>query len=312
MSTYYRLINFQYSFLLLIIAIFYEITNVNSMSCNWVKGNMPAIGSYSSLAYGNGTFVAITDIALGFYNGSGAYSRDGINWHPTIISPKFEWGYIGWTGIAYGAGKFVAVGSGGIAYSANGIDWRQNVMLNLTLESVVYANGKFVAVSYDISASSIDGIKWQTYNLNPSQYIVGYGAGKFVAFGGYSNITAYSMDGINWNETAMPSMQSWCSVAYGNGKFIMISCTMSCNAYSTDGITWNAVNYSEGNMRSITYGGGLFVTVSDIGARYSADGINWSSAAHMPSSLGSLWNDVIYADGKFVAISDDRSAVCQP
>jgi hypothetical protein len=116
------------------------------------------------------------------YKGVFAYSADGINW------TAGSFGSDSWIDIAYGAGKFVAVGSTGVgAYSTDGINW---------------------------TTTTLPSGNW---------YGIAYGAGKFVAVG-FTGVGAYSTDGINWTTTtALPSSAGyWESVVYGNGRFVAV------------------------------------------------------------------------------------------
>ena len=68
---------------------------------------------------------------------------------------------------------------------------------------------------------------------------------------------------------------------------------------------WNAVTAPEANdWRSVTYGAGKFVAISDVGTNrvmYSTDAINWTVTA---ASEDKAWKSVTYGDGKFVAVAD--------
>ena len=162
-----------------------------------------------------------------------------------------------WQSIAYGDGKFVAVGFahdewGAInvaAYSEDGIDWN---IIELPVSAgwsyVTYGGGKFVAVAVigqnwedsNIAIYSEDGINWTQTELPASAEwkSVAYGDGKFVAIDSYdTNIAAYSEDGINWTQTELPVTASWQSVTYGDGKFVAVAYGYFA-AYSTDGINW--------------------------------------------------------------------------
>ena len=137
-------------------------------------------------------------------------------------------------------------------------------------------------------------------------YSVCYGNGKYVAVcGGYSfsNIMAYSTDGINWTQGTMPSSQDWRSVCYGNGKYIAVCNSPNIMAYSTDGISWTQGTMpSSKQWYSVCYGNDKFVAISyssNIMA-YSTDGISWTEG-NMPSSEG--WRSVCYGNDKFVAIA---------
>ena len=122
---------------------------------SWETGTMPEF-TCESMAYGDGMFVAIGD-------GRGAealYSADGITWNETSIPinlrlPNSNQGpndTISFEQIAYGDGKFVALGSrsNNAIYSFDGITWLAH-KLPSPLEdkkwnSIAYGNGRFVAV----------------------------------------------------------------------------------------------------------------------------------------------------------------------
>lgn len=66
-------------------------------------------------------------------------------------------------GLAYGNGRFVAVGDKRISYSDDGQDWKNVSVPGKSLFSVTYGNGKFVAVgSGGTILTSTDGQAWDT------------------------------------------------------------------------------------------------------------------------------------------------------
>lgn len=224
----------------------------------------------------------------------------------------------GWPSIAYGNGKFVAVGGAQptyyAAYSLEGITWNITTLPKyIQPRSIAYGNGKFVVVeghdSYsDIhyAAYSSDGITWNTTTLpkDIQTSCIAYGNGKFVAIGSGTDKAIYSSDGITWNETTLPSSGAWSSIAYGNGKFVAIMNYSDKVIYSSDGITWNETTLLN-NLRAsdITYGGDKFVVVSYFDSRrsaYSTDGITWNEAVF--SLFDASAEIVAYGDGKFVAL----------
>ena len=76
-------------------------------------------GSWNSVKYRDGLFVAVGNAVQG--NGRIAYSTNGINWSEVNV------GTSGWQDIAYGNGKWIAVGgesnTARVAYSDNGMNW---------------------------------------------------------------------------------------------------------------------------------------------------------------------------------------------
>ena len=135
---------------------------------------------------------------------------------------------------------------------------------------------------------------------------IAYGNGRFVAISQNHKI-AYSDDGINWNFLSDLSF-NMNSIEYGNGKFIMVG---SGIYVSSNGIDWS-------HMSSPYYGGKIkylnnkFIFLGDdssgdgVGG-ISVDGITWSYGS-LNSPLGSLWIDVAYGAGYYVAISNSTSS----
>lgn len=102
---------------------------------------------WNSITYGNGRFVALDNSAGA--TTKAAYSFDGISWYESEISTG------DFTKISYGAGVFLATGTGNlVAKSADGKVWRtvndDSTAFTTTVtgnwESSAYADGKWVVV----------------------------------------------------------------------------------------------------------------------------------------------------------------------
>jgi polyisoprenoid-binding protein YceI len=234
-------------------------------------------GWWSDVAYGDGTFVT-----GGFYSTDGGLTWKGNN--PTNY-------YIC---VTYGSGKFVAAGeTSSVAYSIDGgKTWIEKTLPydQCAWYDIIFADGKFVAVGVDYNESqghaiySIDGIEWTAVEILDPAYRWGgvtYGNGKFIVVS-MAKVAAYSSDGINWIQTALPAEAEWLDVTYGNGMFVAVGLQSSVDAgesdwsyrgiaaYSTDGVTWREgvlpggdPEYSNNNipLRGVTYGDGTFVAV---------------------------------------------------
>jgi len=217
--------------------------------------------------------------------------------------------------IAYGGGRFVAVGDDGqITYSLDGVTWTAATTSynNLTINCVAYGGGRFVAGGDFAYASAMpartflayssDGVIWTTVDVsgeftNPRSGRVGGitsiaydGNGRFVAGAHYGQI-AYSSDGITWTAVADSTFDEYSytlHIAYGGGRFVAgTGVNAATIAYSTDGgVTWTAVAdrpFGTGDphtsgMNGIAYGNGRFVAVGDKGQMaYSANGAAWTA-----------------------------------
>ncbi len=215
------------------------------------------------------------------------------------------------TSVAYGNGRFVAVGSGGSMRSSDGINWTYNAAPSGTMSGITFAKGLFVAVGSSSIFTSPDGITWtaRSVSRNIDLTSITFGNGMFVALGGLSSESVMtSPDGINWTfRTAFASYNDWNSVTYGNGLFVAVHDYGSINNVMTspNGITWTNRNGASTNTwKSVTYGNGLFVAVSNSGTgnrvMTSPDGITWTSRT---SAADNNWFGVTYGNGLFVAVS---------
>lgn len=185
-----------------------------------------------------------------------------------------------------------------------------NIKLPLSSQcnAIAYGGGKFVAVSYGSTAAySVNGINWAETTLpsTANRKSVTYGNGKFVTVDYHGNVT-YSTDGVNWTVVEPPTTANWDSIAYGGGKFVAVA-VMNSMMYSTDGISWTDVRISN-YPYTVAYGNGKFVVASanNVKAKYSSDGINWEYSDEV--SKGS-WDTITYGDDKFVAIGNSSTAI---
>ena len=246
-----------------------------------------AIAYGNDTFYGNGTFV----IGTGMSNTGGgriAYSDDGgESW--TIIREgvglNMPLSVLGGSSsvkaIAYGGGRFVAVGDDrNIAYSPDGENWTRSSIPNEVINEIstiaydAYDDGRFVAGGSGI-AYSFDGISWTRATAWPSGWTVndiayGYGKGRWVAgCNGFTGSIAYSDDGgENWTAvTGSPFKLGVNAIAYGDDRFVAASIygNISQIAYSTDGENWTLITDSAPKIYDIAYDGlnGMFVAVGE-------------------------------------------------
>ncbi|MDR1869003.1 MAG: hypothetical protein LBQ82_03355, partial [Treponema sp.] len=171
---------------------------------------------------------AKTDVANHTGNPCSVCGYDSLqNW--TAVTDSTIWEYIFGTvdinAIAYGNGKFVAVGGQGkIATSANGAIWT-------AVEDSKFDLSYIYAIAYGSAGNA---------------------GNRFVA-GGMNGRMAYSDDGENWSAVADSTFPSTDSsngysliinaIAYGNNKLVAVGGDGKM-AYSDDGETWAEVTDS--------------------------------------------------------------------
>jgi len=240
--------------------------------------------------------------------------------------------------IAYGNGKFVAGGVGGmIATSTDGVTWTtianaSNPLYGKNLYAIAYGNGKFVAASSyhgNTFGYSMDGISWTKvvddsifytgpdYNKDPVDIAgIAYGNGKFVAGSWYGKMAYSTNDGATWTAVVNASNPFYVNetkysgnliqaIAYGNGKFVAVGDNGKM-AYSSDGINWTATDSKFGTtpINGIAYGNNTFIAVGVSGKMaYSSDGVNWTAVTDSKFSTDTfhqIWS-ITWGNGKFVA-----------
>ena len=150
----------------------------------WVAMTGLPAGNWTSITFGNGRFIAVS-------NGSTtAYSTTGTSWvnGGSAISNNY-------VSVVYGSGpaKFVAIAGGSLSTS-------------------------------QATAYSTDGVSWSAGTLPAPAYwtSTAYGNGRYVAVAQGSTLTAYSLDGIVWTTpaTVLPQVSAWSSIKYGQGSFL--------------------------------------------------------------------------------------------
>jgi hypothetical protein len=127
-----------------------------------VPQNVPEGFRFNDVVFGRRGFVAL---GPGVY----AHSRDAINWnigftgHPALIPRK----------LAYGSGKYVAVGLGGIAImSKDGSNWQPSQLPTTSnLNAIAFSRGTFLTVAEGGDAfRSRDGKNWRFCGTTPARY----------------------------------------------------------------------------------------------------------------------------------------------
>ncbi len=182
--------------------------------------------------------------------------------------------------VAYGNGKFVAVGNGGgvgeVRTSTDGTTWSTQTLNGVSwLNHVAYANGLWVATGTGGKLyTSTDASSWTLRTTGLADLTdIAYGNGRWLTTVlSSTNTFATSTDGVNWSSISGSAGTG--GVAYGNGVFVTMDTSHSYT--STDGVTWTSHATAEG-VGGLTFINGRFMGVGGnnrIGE--SLDGITWS------------------------------------
>ena len=299
----------------------------------WTSRSAAADNQWSSVAYGDGLWVAIAPSGTG---NRVMTSEDGIDWTPQASAHDSAWQSVAYGQDGNGDGLWVAVANAGfykVMTSPDGINWTvQNTpsgASDVQWVSVAFGqdengDGLWAAVSRTRrTMTSTNGVDWTENTSVPSQQwesvVHGQdrnGNGLWVAVtstieGSSTNQVMTSTDGLNWTDhpDATTAREFWSSVAYGqdgNGDALWVAVSSSNLVMtSPDGTTWTSRTPAANlNWRDVAYGNGLWVAVSADGTgnrvMTSPDGITWTLR---DSAADNSWSSVAYGNGLWVAVA---------
>ncbi|MDQ0116208.1 X2-like carbohydrate binding domain-containing protein [Paenibacillus harenae] len=189
--------------------------------------------------------------------------------------------------IAHGNGEWFTTGTTFLGYSTNGTTWvhpeESTVVDSELINSVAYAGDRWVAAGQSgaILTSPVSPANpltsWTLHaggagtgtseNLWDVAYGEDSGGSPLTILTGENGTIVTSADNVNWNSAPTKGDGSYLmAAASGNGSFV-------------------AAGYDSGFATGVVY--------------YSNDGVTFSAG-----TIGSGINDVVYAEGKFVAVGD--------
>ena len=215
-----------------------------------------------------------------------------------------------------------------------GISWQSGVFLNNSGQEISSVMTKDFAMSgteyigvTDRGSTllrSLDGKSWELIKYSDtSNYmdVVAYGNNQFISIGkntatGYWTVLKLTYNGevSTLAEFRPTGSASPASLIYTGSKFLAVGGNVV--ATSTNGKDW-AVAYTLPALTSGNYGAmcsgsemiiaiatSAWINVNNIA--YSVDGgVSWTTATFPESST---WHDIVYGDGKFIAISANKIA----
>lgn len=206
---------------------------------------------------------------------------------------KFE-GEPDWRGIAFGNGRYVAVGFGGkTAVSLNGTVWQPGGSGLPNLFDVTFGEGLFIAVAGDGRIfSSADGIDWSTRAETDGLMSVAYGNGRFVAAG---SSLASSEDGISWDVQESP--RTLYEVTWGKDEYLAVG-VGSTSYVSADGDAWTERKMSRffDMVSGFNYGNGTYILTDgwERTVYYSSDGVQWTAGGKDMTGCVSDFHDGVF------------------
>lgn len=263
---------------------------------NWVLARS-TIGAPLAVAAGDDAgFVAVG------VSGNIGYSADGISWEG-VSSPTGTM----LQGVAYGAGRFVAVGANVVVSSADGRTWQQETT-NGGSTSIVFGNGAFVAGDL----YSTDGTNW--INRGGGRSPLAFGNGTFLSVATSSGTVYRSATGATWSSVSLtvpnsgpPYLQA---VGHSPGTGFVVGGRNGEVFTSPDAITWTWRGPVGGDwMNMAATPTGLLALTG--GLRFTTDGIQWAvvnPSGPIPGGTMVIWDGVQlkYLDALDAAVGGDH------
>jgi hypothetical protein len=231
-------------------------------------------------------------------------SADGITWLDVDAVAPINPQRAIWDGA-----QFVAVGTGGMATSADGQTWSLLPAPDLT--AVVWAGDRFVAVgrhgtvAKGVAYTSLDGLTWTPASVPPAGPVasLAWTGTQLVAVGAQGGVYT-SPTGDVWTRQAVPTIAvtvDLASVTWSGSMLVAVGGQTALS--SVDGVAWTAApvaGLGASNLAAVTWGAGRFVAVGDQHAATSSNGTDWNATREEDSDsylLGVAWNGT-----RFVAV----------
>ncbi|WP_186438405.1 stalk domain-containing protein [Cohnella terricola] len=268
-------------------------------------------------------------------NGSIIYTDDGVKWNKSSIVTVIDNGYTksmpGLADVEWGAGKFVAVGNGGIYTSKDGRTWTRSLN-KFGIGQVVWTGKFFVAVGSidpDIYVSQ-DGVSWNEksigvknkYNYSVRNMISANGKVYLIVqnFSNRNDIhfeVLSSSDWLKWTQTRLPSsIMDVLKFAWNGENFIVGDIGEKKVYLSKDAVHWSMkqTNIDEKTphyTRMIMNDQNMFVLTGARGLWISKNGTEWEHKPLFGSDFENdeygpgffMLGDMVKAHGKYIFVA---------
>jgi hypothetical protein len=293
----------------------------------------PGLPSLSSVAFGEGRFVAAGEGRIFYSEDAGRTWNVGTNGLPFWM-----------TSVLYTNEIFVAVGLGNQIFSSgDGKSWEAHrIDHNAGLLNIIYANGLYVAIGNDaLIVTSPDGRNWTIRNsIGESLYLAAYGNGRFLVQGGNASSFLTSTNGFDWSRLAAtvpsadptcvpnprfgrfcPTFTAFTGLVFANGQFVATPFYPASPGFSgtkvlvsTDGAVWTALPESNpgggrdgffGTQARLFHLNGLFFHLAV--ANISTNLTNWT-ALPLPydgpelQGFAFTFGSIAYGDSTYVLV----------
>ncbi|TFU17617.1 sialidase family protein [Thermus tengchongensis] len=262
---------------------------------SWHEVPTPTLEALTASALGEGRRVVV---------GGKATRLQGPPGGPLEPSKGTPLEHRGLWGVAYGRGRYVAVGMEGLVLtSGDGRAWEPVPLgLDRNLWGVAFAQGRFVAVGDHIILVSQDGRHFETLPAPGILNAVAFAQGLFLAVG-WGGLILTSQDGRSWHRQASGTWKGLFGIARSERLWVVVG-EGGTVLTSSDGIRWHqAVLEGAPFLTGVAWNGSRFVAVGWGLALYtSEDGLAWEPLH--PGTGQQLWS-VAFGPQGFVAVGHE-------
>lgn len=305
----------------------------------WIRQEMPVVGKWDVVTEFEGKFLAISNDPATI-----AMSGDGVEWdvqditefdfEPTLslIDPSYpdeamlfakgkDHFYIAdsnYHGDWWRAETSVFVGNPEeeheIAITGNWVAAASDGTSNVILEGYMDVDGE------ELPSDKVLVINWESesgaFRLGqmPSKqywsditYNGDYGRGYFMAVAKNSDVSALSVDGLNWTEHKLPRVAAWSCITAGQGRCVALA--EFDDIVAVEGRDWGTWEMSSiisaAPWSKIEFDNERFLAISTphLTTAWSRDGISWNKL-NLP--VNQEWNDLHSLGGRFLAVGGGR------
>ncbi|WP_217591905.1 DUF4073 domain-containing protein [Cohnella sp. GbtcB17] len=247
---------------------------VESASASNIDGSLASV-VYGENSNGDGAYVAVGA------KGRVVRSEDGLNWTRIVLPASLD--KADWRSVAYGGGKYVAVGtdrSSGTALaklieSPDGLSWTEHSVTGSTLQKVRY-------VAED-AAFYVAGATWNGNNNQDQGIILRSADGE--TWGQWGNIPRFVKSG-----SSSSSAFYLVDFVKFKGKYIASTNLFTGYAYSTTGSSWTTAFataiLSDGSLEFSIYNNQLYANYNWQEGYMSSDGVSFARTASFDGTIG--------------------------
>jgi len=213
-------------------------------------------------------------------------------------------------GATYSLNRFwgVSGNTGRVFSSPDGATWSSVATPATSLRALAYGAGRLVAVGVGgVIVTSPDGVTWTLAQSGTTNQFLGvnFVNGRFVAVG-VNGLILTSPDGLVWTNRSLAGLTTGLQgTAFGNGRFVIVGQGLRALVTSTDGENWTVTTSGPAQnmvLNGVAASSSAVVAVGNLGTILtSSDKATWTART---TANTNILNDVDHFSGKFMAVGN--------